>query len=169
MTAFRACRISSSSVAFWISRSLDVDTGGTRWRWCSQIQHRSDVRSTAGTLWRVYRPSTGSCHAHTAPHREKSHHHTLTAFWRTRERLLQDRFQQLVVALDFHLASVAVLFKFLKWEYDYKHFFLNLCVSLLGLSQRSACVCDWFASLQEAAPRPFLLVSHWISSSAFRS
>ena len=44
----------------------------------------------------------------------KSHHHNLKAFWRTREKLLQHGFQRLVVALDFHMASVGVLVKFLK-------------------------------------------------------
>ena len=44
----------------------------------------------------------------------KSHYHTLKVFWRARYRLLQDGFQRLVVALDFHVASVGVLVKFLK-------------------------------------------------------
>lgn len=79
----------------------------------------------------------------------KSHHHNLKAFWRTREKLLQDGFQRLGVTLDFHVASIGVLVKFLKWENDREHFFLNLRVSLLGLSERSACVRDRFASLQE--------------------
>ena len=32
-----------------------------------EIQLQSDVWSSAGTLWRVYQPGTGSCHAHTVP------------------------------------------------------------------------------------------------------
>ena len=87
----------------------------------------------------------------------KSHHHALKAFWRTRERLLQDRLQRLVVALDFHVASVGVLVKFRKWEYNRKHFFLILCTSLLGLSECSACVRNQFGSLREGSSQAFLI------------
>ena len=45
------------------------------------------------------------------------------------------------------MASVGVLIKFLKREYDREHFFLDLCISLLGLSECSARVRDRLASL----------------------
>ena len=44
----------------------------------------------------------------------KCHYNTFRAFWRARERLIQDRFQWLVVAFGLHVASVGVLVKFLK-------------------------------------------------------
>ena len=57
----------------------------------------------------------------------------------------------------FHVASVGVLVKFRKWEYNRKHFFLILCTSLLGLSECSACVRNQFGSLQEGSSQAFLI------------
>ena len=98
----------------------------------------------------------------------KSHHHALKAFWCTRERPLQDcsglwslwiftwRLQVYWLNFPSENTIVSISFSFCVYR-------CSISVSALLLYAISLPLC------RRAAPRPFLLASHWISSSNFGS
>ena len=93
MTAFRVYKISSFSVALWISRSLDVDTG--RKVAALMFSNSAAVRCTLFgryALESVSATLSVTLILHLIIIFPKSHHHNVKAFWRKRERLLQDGF-----------------------------------------------------------------------------